>query len=253
MSRPHFPQELLDQIFDNLHDEDVLKSCCLVSRSFVPRIRRLLFADVTFRTVKDLRSWKNLFPDPATSPACYTQNLVISCSKAITAPDREERHWILAFSRVVHFEVVVLRGSQASLIPFHGFSPALKSLHITWIGLTPSSILNLLHSFPLIEDFAVIAWDTLLVEDADERPTIIQPPLTGALKLFAIGGMNSIISRLFSPLNGFRFRKLELSLNHEEDFQSTSALVEGCCLTLESLKVAVIMDGTSVWNVFPYQ
>ena len=252
MLRPRFPAELLDQIVDHLHDtSDALKRCCLVSKSWVPRTRRHLFADVNFRTEKDLRSWKNAFPDPSTSPACYTKNL-IWCPEAVVAADTEEHGLIPAFSRVVHFEVGI-SGSEASLIPFHGFSPALKSLRITCTGLTSSPILNFLHSFPLVEDFSVIACDTLLIDNADEQPTIIQPPLTGALKLSAFGGMDSIISRLFFPSNGIRFQKLELSLNCEEDVQPISALVEACCLTLEFLEISVGIYGTSVWSVFPYQ
>ena len=102
MSHPPFPAELLDHIIDDLHDaRDVLKSCCLVSTSWVPRTRRYLFADVTFHDAKDLRSWKNTFPDPSASPACYTDHLAIFCPEEVTPADAEERGWITAFSRVV--------------------------------------------------------------------------------------------------------------------------------------------------------
>ena len=246
MSDPRFPSELLDSIVDHLHDtRRALERCCLVSRSWVPRTRKHLFANVTFHAATGLQSWKNAFPNPSTSPARYTKNLVIRCPEEITAADAEEHGWIPAFSRVVHFDLEVHEGPEASLTPFHGFSPVLKSLHVSYITLSSSRVLDLLHSFPLLEDFAVTAWDTPLIENADRQPTIVQPPLTGTLRLGALEGMSPIISQLLSPLGGLRFRKLELSLHREEDISSISALV-GCCLTLESLRVNFGICGASV-------
>ncbi|KAF9645264.1 hypothetical protein BDM02DRAFT_3073690, partial [Thelephora ganbajun] len=52
MSSPHqshLPPEILDYIVDLLHDEpETLKQCCLVSKSWVSRTRKHLFANVEF-------------------------------------------------------------------------------------------------------------------------------------------------------------------------------------------------------------
>ena len=71
MSNPHrhLPPEILDSVIDLLHDEpETLKQCFLVSKSWVPRTRRHLFAYIKFRSASDLRSWKKAFPDVADSP-----------------------------------------------------------------------------------------------------------------------------------------------------------------------------------------
>ena len=242
MSLPLLPVELLDHIVDYLHDtRDALKSCRLVSRSWAPRTRKHLFANVTFYDAKDLQSWKNMFPDPSTSPACYTKNLTIRCPKAVTSADldAEERGWIAAFSRVVHFDLNLRDAPEISLLPFHGFSPALKSLR-TWYNYLPSSqIFDFINSFPLIEDLSliVIGESYPAIDDIDGQSAAPLPPLTGSLEIFSQGRMNSVVSRFFPPQNSLHFRELGLELVHQNDILVISALVERCRFTLESLKV----------------
>ena len=76
MSDPPLPEELLDSVVDFLYDErDALKSCCLVSKSWIPRTLEHIFAQVEFFGTENLESWKTTFPDPSTSPACYAKSL----------------------------------------------------------------------------------------------------------------------------------------------------------------------------------
>ena len=120
MPPPHLPAELLDHTVDHLHDARfALKNCCLVSKSWVPRSRKHLFANVTFKTAARLQSWKTTFPDPSTSPACYTKDLVVWCPQLVTAADAEERGWIRTFSQVVHLGLD-FDWSKTSLLPFPG-------------------------------------------------------------------------------------------------------------------------------------
>jgi len=109
MSNPHLPAELLDHIVGFLRDtEYALRSCCLVSKSWIPRTRKHLFADIQLDTKEDAESWKQIFPDPSTSPACYTKTLLVSCPRVVTAADVEVGGWIRGFSRVVYLKVVGL-------------------------------------------------------------------------------------------------------------------------------------------------
>ena len=79
MSKPYLPQELLDHVVDNLQDT-----------KDAPRTRKHLFADVRFRTAKDLQSWKSTFPDPLTSHAYHTQILSIELLPVGAVTDAEE-------------------------------------------------------------------------------------------------------------------------------------------------------------------
>jgi len=120
MSTPYLPPEMLDHIVDLLHDKpETLKKCCLVSNSWVPRTRKHLFATVRFGTKEDLESWKETFPNPATSPAHYAETLLIDCPYVVTAADADAGGWIKDFSRVVNLALDgqgIVYGNESGLL-----------------------------------------------------------------------------------------------------------------------------------------
>ena len=180
MSTPHLPAELLDHVVDHLQDaKHALRKCCLVSKSWIPRTRTHIFACVRFRTKVDLESWKKTFPDPLISPARYTKTLVVHCLHAVTAADAETGGWIRGFSHVVSLELGHYCGSRVSLLPFHGLSPIIKSLHMEFLYLPSPHTFDLVVSFPLLEDLALIAFREVAPNDGDGSdglPTAFQLP-----------------------------------------------------------------------------
>ena len=138
----HLNVELFDHIVDFLYDSvDALKSCCLVSKSWVPRSRKHLFAVINFRNTDDVQSWKAVFPDPSTSLGRYAKTLFISSEHIIAAVGVEEGCWVSAFACVVQLSMNTFRSDSepimsVSLVPFHGLSPMLKSLHVAASTLT---------------------------------------------------------------------------------------------------------------------
>jgi hypothetical protein len=255
MSNPHLPEELLDLIVDLLHDtRDALKSCCLISKSWIPRTRKHLFAHIRFYTTTNLQSWKNMFSDPSTSPARYTQTLSIDCVQDVTATDAEEGGWIPTFSCVRHFKMTIHKTGidkpVVSLLSFHGFSPVIKSLCIIYTCFPLSCIFDLIRSFPLLEDLSVETHDTcdshggLNGSLTAVRP-LTPPVFTGSLDLILRMGMDPIATRLLSLSVHLHFRKLNLTWNRENDVSLTTALVESCGSTLESLHIYCRI-GTSV-------
>ena len=270
MPNPHLPAELLDYIVDFLHDRgDDLKSCCLVSKSWIPRTRMHLFADVKFSSADHLESWKETFPDPLISPARYAKTLFVNISRprVVTAADAEPGGWTSGFSSVVHLEVVarVLDGglfydkSAISFIPFHGFSPVLKSLHATFYTVPSSQVFDLVISFPLLEDLTVVANHGTWAGDNDDSnwsSTVAQPSnqptLKGSLDLH-IGprGITPLVHRLLSLPGGLHFQKLTLRWYHEGDISSTMILVKECSPTLESLDITCNLFCASIQNPCP--
>ena len=253
--------EVLDHVVDFLHDSTkVLKSCCLVSKSWVPRSRRHIFASVAFRTPVDLDSWKETFQDSSTSPAFYTKNLHVGCPDIVTAADAEEGGWIRTFCRVVWFEVEVSETDSGewtvSFFPFHGFSPAVRSLVVTSTVLSASNTLNLVYSFPLLEDLTVNTYDESDDDDSpDEQPVIIQPlnppAFTGSLNIFIDREMEPIVSPLLSLPGTLCFREIKLHWKDERDVSMTAMLAEKCCATLESLSISCSLSGTFTWHFSP--
>ena len=256
MSNPHLPTELLDRVVDLLHDSEyALRNCCSVSKSWIPRTRKHLFAYIRFLSTKRLQSWKKTFPDPFTSPAHYTKTLLIDCPHVFTAVDAEEDSWVRGFSQVVRLELnsqrMYTNESAISLAPLHGFSLVLKSLRVTFTILPPSRVFDLILSFPHLDDLVVIAFDASIDSGGgpDALPTITlpssSPTLAGSLDIFLGGGMESITRRLLSLPSGIHFRELKLTWNHKQDLSLTTPLVEGCSRTLESLNIISNPLGTS--------
>ena len=241
MSTPYLPAELLDHVVDHLQDAtDALRNCCLVSKSWIPRTRKHLFADVEFHTEEDPESWQETFPNPSTSPARYTKTLLVQCLPAVTAADAEPGGWIRDFSRVVRLRLIEYDGRRFSLLPFHGFSPVLKSLAVEFDVLPPT--FDLILSFPLLEHLAVKFFRTEIDDGdgSDGLPIAIQPPnppmFTGSLDLVTTG-VKYIIRQLLSLPSGIHFRKLKVMWTHQGDALPTAALVERCSHTLESLDI----------------
>jgi hypothetical protein len=237
------PAEMLDHIVDHLHDtQDALRNCCLISKSWVPRTRKHLFAEIAFRTIESLESWKKTFPDPSASPAGYAKALFIDCPQAVTADD-----WIKSFSGVEYLNVthhaLDLGQSATPLAPFHRFSPV-KTLFMDIYKLPPSQIFDLILSFPLLENLNVI----ISQNEEGEIPTVAQPKtspiFTGSLGLPLTSGTEYITRRLLSLPGGIHFRKLTLMCSPEEVLLAT-ALVERCSHTLESLEIYWKRYGTS--------
>jgi hypothetical protein len=258
MSDLHLPAEMLDHIVDHLRDaDDALKSCCLVSKSWIPRTRKYLFAYVGLTAVEVLQSWKETFPDPLTSPACYVKYLLVECSEVITAADADAGGWITGFSHVekvaLHDQILFASGAS-TLSLFHGFSP-IKSLNVTSADLPPPRVFNLILSFPLLEDLAVYSTHGISADDDDEDrsdrlSTIVQPSntpvFTGSLEIvLGPGGMKPFTHWLLSLPGGLHFRKLTLRWFQEEDLSLVEALVEACSHTLESLDITD-SPGTSI-------
>jgi len=240
MSDPYLlVPELLDDIIDLLRNtERALRNCCLVSKSWIPRTRRYLFVDIKFRTEGDLQSWKETFPDPSTSPACYAKTLHVNCPHVVTPVDAEAGGWITGFSQVERLAIdgPNPQGLSASLVPFHGFSPVIISLRVTSTLELPSSrVFDLILSFPLLENLSVFAYDA--PDDFDGLPAVQPsnpPTFAGTLEL---PPRMPIARRLLALPGGIHFRRLVLKWFHEHDILPTMVLVKECSHTLESLDI----------------
>ena len=263
MSNPRLPPEILDHIVDLLHDtEDALKNCCLVSKSWIPRTRKHLFANISFTTKEGLQTWRETFPEPSNSPACYTETLFVGCLQDVTATDAEAGGWIRGFSRVVYLKLGTHWGLSPSVtfVPFYGFSPTIKSLHVNYVGFRSSQVFNLILSFPLLEDLAVTTYYEPFIDDSkdsDGLSTTIQPSsspmLTGSLELFLSGLMEPVTRRLLSLQSGIHFRDLTLTWRFGVELVEVMRLVERCSHTLESLTITRHPLGTSVRHSHPHR
>jgi len=230
------PPEILDLIVDHLQDAPTtLRTCCVVSKSWVPRTRKHIFACVELDASEShIELWKKSFPDPSNSPAHYTRALSV-WGVPITpgtdlGPDKHPGGWIRTFCNVVHLRLSRL--DQASLVPFYGLSPTLKSLHLAQ---THPGVFDLICSFPLLEDLTLVA----LLPDIDtarwSTPST-SPKLTGTLDLSTTRSTRSVVRWLLDLPNGLHFSGINIGFFHE-DAEWVADLVSRCSETLEWLSI----------------
>jgi len=264
---PNLPCEILDHIVGFLHNSQTpFRNCCLVSKSWIPRARTHLFAEVRFRTADSLESWKKTFPRPSTSPTRYTKTLFIYRPQVVTVKDVQAGYWVNGFPRLVG--LVMVGGGQQwfpcgwgdTFALFHGISPVLKSLRVG-SGLFPSSqLFDLIFSFPLLEDLSITDCYHHTVDfgkgfgelSTRARPSS-SPMFSGSLELELTrrGGMEPIGHRLLPALGDMHFRKLILKSSYEEDIPLMTKLVEKCSHTLKSLDITHNNSrGTSIGSAF---
>ncbi len=239
MSDSVLPLEILDYIFDLLRNEpETLKQCCLVSKSWVPRTRQYLFADIGFYSARTLELWNNTFPDPTNSPASHVGTLEIDCYPG----DVEGADWIRTFSCVGQ-----LRLHGHPILPFalfHGLSHNLKSLYVRYIEFSCPELFDFICSFPLLENLNLVGEEVLEDNGNDFHGLQSSPPLTGSLKLIVSGGMGSAPRHLLSLPNGLRFRELVFLLVLEKDLQWIKESVLKCSNTLTSSISGLVRFGS---------
>ena len=244
---PPIPPEIFDLIVDHLHGKTItLKACCLISRSWVPRARRHLFAHVEFSSRRfPIRLWMNAFPDPSTSPGHHTRSLWLSDLDAIIAAGTSAQTWVHHFRLIEELEVANVRLDDSipvSFIQLHRLSPTLKSLRLFRVSASLSEVLNLICSFPLLENLSFHRVTTWGNADGWGFPST-SPRLTGSLKL--ADPIHSVTRGLLDLPNGLHFSKVTASCSGD-DAKLVVNLVSRCSHALESLNLAY--DSPSVFR-----
>ena len=242
MSRS-LPLEILDLITDNLHDEPkTLKSCCTTFKGWIYPARKHLFNHVYFRHAgRHVNEWRKTFPDPANSPAHHTRTLTILHPEIITAADTDT---LLTFCCVSRLNMdAACYDRPVCLVPLHGFSPAVRSLDLTFEGSQISDVFDLVCSFPLLEDLSLLYPLNPGTRDKAPNTFSTSPRLTGSLVLRTNGAIQSTASQLLDLPNGLHFKKISVSWVAPGDIGSTASLVSTCSDTLESLEISDHLAG----------
>jgi len=131
-----------------------------------------------------------------------------------------------------------LNEPECSLVPFHNFSPVLKSLRVVSSILRCSQIFDLICSLPLLGDLSIMSFGAR--NDVDDVTTFkpsASPVLNGTLALHLPQGMEFTTRRLLALPNGLHFRKLVCNWWLKEDLQWIAALLAGCPDTLEQVDI----------------
>ena len=231
------PPELFDLIVDHLCDKPIaLRACCLVSKSWIHRTRKHLFAYVEFDGFTPcIQSWMRAFPDPSNSPAHYTRSLSTRGFKSVTTAAMDARAWVRSFRHLVHLAVATHGAqdeSRVSLAQLKRLSPTLRSLHLCHYRIPLPEIIDLICSFPLLKDLSLIyLWDECDTDGWNVPPS---PKFTGSLDL--TGEVNTIARGLLELPGGLHFSEIKVTCA-DYHAESVMDLVSGCSDTLEYLYI----------------
>ena len=235
------PQEILDLIIDHLRDEPTtLKRCSIVSKAWIPRVQKHLFATVKFQALySPVSRWRVIFPDPANSPARHTRALFIGDPQCLTVADVDT---LLTFCDILHLGMHA--DDEARIpVPLYGFLPVLRTLHLSFLSFPPDSIFDSICSFPLLEDLTLSG----LMHGGNQEwnAPSTSPRLTGSLDLrCANDGAWMMTDRLLTFPNGLHFTKIAMMWHSGADVLSTVNLLSRCSDTLEYLDITNDLLGT---------
>lgn len=235
---PDLPTEIMDYIVSLLHDEqDALKQCCLVSKSWIPGARKHLFNNISFKSLSQFEGWRRTFSDPENSPACHTNSL-----HAICAEVAEDKALIQSFINVTQLTIDIKQDWRNSqLEAFHNLSPAIESLYLIFETAPLPKIFTLICSFPFLKILCITGDG--FINDIDEGVATPQPL---ALAMF-IGtrlvlncGLKDIISCFLSLPNAPQLQGIKWDaplLDTQPELPWMMALMERCSDTLEWIDI----------------
>ena len=138
-----------------------------------------------------------------------------------------------------------MTGSPSPHSMDYRLSPTVKSLCLKFSSVPPSETLNLVCSFPLLEDLTFILFGHETEADKWTTP-LTSPKLSGSLTMSsAAWRIGSTVHRLVNLPNGLRFTKIVLVWVWDADPSLARDLVMRCSETLESLDVTAELRGES--------
>ena len=243
---PGIPQDIIDEILDHLGTDSEglksLRSCSLVSKSWVSSCRRHLFHTISFTSAGPAK-WVKMFPVPEKSPAHHVRDLRFSLGGYYDAPLKffEYTPW---FTSV---EKMTLSGNgqfQLSWIPSFAKLPrSVTSLTIDANTVTLERIHEVMAQLPNLTDLSLSG--SLAILDRGALPGIgkdLKGTFGGQLRLLKGHADANLINMLLEVPTGLHFREVYIRSMYECLLPSVR-LVEACCKTLVKLSYTIAVHG----------
>jgi len=241
------PNEIIDKILNHLIADSgswgnslqrSLRSCSLVSKSWVPSCRRYLFHTIIF-TSRDVAKWLETFPVPEESPAHYVKDLRFSLGGRCGAPEKFSRHtpW---FANVEKMALTMNRISLPPGTPFLARLPqSVTSLAIkgAWDEIDLVQMRDIMAHLPNLND--LILSGTVVAQPESRRPlpglgADLRGRFGGELRIRNGHAGEEFVDMLLEVPTGLHFTKIYICADCPCLLQ-TVRLAEACCKTLVNL------------------
>lgn len=243
-----FPQELVDEVIDNIDNPRDLRACSLVSSKWLERSRHRLFANVALNTWNFDQWRRNITPGP-NGISAYVRSLALRQARSIISLEPETLMGVMdhltSFRRLkvlllqdVNFDDLFDGPSLTRC--FGHFGVSVKSLHLHGIRTDMSTMLFFITLFPNLDHLTVSS--PILSSGETEVPKGVHP-LRGTLRLSGLGATSSTVLQgiLLIPLH-----LEEISVTHSRITNPgvLNRLIETCARTLVKVELAHLTSGT---------
>jgi len=253
MGFPYLPQEIKDQVIDLLHEDDeTLRSCALVSRSWLRQSRKHLFADVRIGYHLLMKWCRNIAPG---------EDGLSSFARALEVSHRSPREFEVVMPHLGSFKRVeslmisdydCMDLDNEPYLPiapdkhYGHFGESLRSLNMLYPSESLGALLPLIYLFPHLESLTIEG----LMAAGDEHPAPPSPSsptpdaFKGELHLRLLAGNDMhILSKLAKyPL---RYDHISIGGSSRELGVHFNNLISACSRTLKTLDIAQKYTGMS--------
>ena len=245
---PQLPQEIVEEIIDNLTgDKKSLFSCSVVSTSWVDRCRHHLFADVKFHSLLELRLWLHA------GFIRYGQHV-----RYLDLSQPPERAWITpdtlsitldSFTSFRNVESLVFTNldlslfNESSLARFFGHMGRLTSLSIEVSTVIPGQLGFFVCMFPRLDDLKLDGLIARNKKSSFTKPSIT-PRFRGKLTLLNLtSDGTSIIAPFIDPQIPMAFKEVHVESCRFDTPRSLKDVFVACQEKVKVVKVSKIYLG----------
>ena len=230
VTAPRLPQEIIDEILDHLaagSDLSSLRSCALVSKSWVPSCRRHLFHTLHF-TPAAAFEWSKTFRVPEESPAPYVKDLHVSAGGS-------DRLFFKCTKGFTNVERVTLSGDVEWIPKCWRLPQSITSLTIDSDASNLVQVGNIMAQLPNLDSLS-LSGDLVPVDRARlvGIGTTLKGKFGGRLRLTVGYVDRDVLNMLLEIPTGLRFTEVDICGMHG-CLLSTVRLTEACRTTLIKL------------------
>ena len=248
---PRIHGDIIDEILDHLATDPnfhrSLRTCALISKSWVQPCRRRLFHTVDF-TSETLQRWFKTFPVPEESPADHVQDLRVWIGGHNWVPDKffQCTMWFTNLQRVFLLGRGPQEGSPPSRKPSRWKLPqSVTALTVDTDAVTLLQTRNVMAQLPNLDDLSIMGRLAPVDEGAQLWiETFLRGGFGGKLVLRAGHTSKDILNMLLEIPAGLRFTEVEIHCARE-CLPLVIRLVEACSKTLVRLSHMVTSYGNS--------